>query len=1116
MKLTFGGGNERESIANGASLIANEPHNRKTSSHCKYSTYEILIANEFHLFAIAHNRLFRAFLAICLLAFLGLRPRPASAQSQSSPASAEQPLTTKSTDPFIIELYSTTVHFENDGTSERHLNVRVHVNTDVGAQQFKTLSFGYNASSGALALAYLRVRKPEGTVVEAKRDAVKDTPSAIAKDAPAFSDIRDVQIATPALAPGDTLDYEVVAKTLKPAAPGQFWYSHSFLTGTRVSDEELRIEVPTAHAIHIHWSPQFVPVVTMEGSEKIYSWKRISADTNSVSATAKEDGTQLKNPSPDVALTSFTDWPAVGKWFATNVQTSSAASPEITDKTQSLIASAKTDLDRIESLYDFVSKQIHLTQVNEDQTGYQIRDASKVLADGYGDTLEKSALLIAMLNVAGLHADLALMSSDGTFDADLPTPSVLEGALVSVATGSDTIWLDPAEPAMPFRLLAPNLRGKQALVASASVPPHFAGTPADPPFLSTQRVEISGRVTSLGTFTARIQYTLRGDNEYALRMAFYTAPKDQWKQVAQTMATLDGLRGEIVSVDPGDPTATHDPFVLNFTLSATDFLDWSQRQFLLALPLPAFGLPDAPSSPSKPVTLGSPLDVTTKLTLTLPVTDSARVPAGTATVRDYAEYHSTYNSQDNVVTAERSLKFLKREVPVARADDYAAFARAVVNDEGQGIAITNLIPDIPDDASVGDLMAAGGAALKDGKYSNALRLFKRVSDMDPKQPGLWNDLGLTQLQVGQFADAEASFRKQLAANPADESANNLLGVALFSEKQYDDAAAAFQKQISIKPLDASAHSSLGAVYIAQEKFQAAVAEMEKAAALSPDDAGVQIRLGEAYLGLNNLQSALKAFDKGAALSPTAAVENEIAFSLADYNVALDRAEQLAESALDKTEAQLGDLNLRGLTVQQVQAMASLAPIWDTVGWVYFREGRLEQAESYLAPAWRLEEQGSVGDHLGQIYEKRADKALAIRTYTLALAAGSAPSETRDRLQRLLGGSENSIDARVKRAMPDLVRMRTILLGKPTSNGKASFLFCLGAALDGTVVHDVEFLGGTEALASLSERIGTAKFPELFPANSKVRVVLRGVATCSAKTQSCDFVFERPSQLLTQR
>ncbi len=720
-------------------------------------------------------------------------------------------------------------------------------------------------------------------------------------------------------------------------------------------------------------------MITASGARKIYTWKRTEAQAAPLSAAA------AFSKSPDVILTSFATWQEAGKWIAALEAAAAKPSDAVAAKAQALIATQKTDTDKIEALYDFVAKQIRFVNVPFEQADFQPHDAATILSDGYGDGLDNCALLGALLNAAGFHTEVALLSSSAELNPDLPWPGALNHAILAVTAGKEVFWLDPSSDVLPFRMLLPNLRGKQALIVSTAVAPHFAATPLDLPFQSSQTVEITGRVSSLGRLVARIRYTLRGDNEVALRMAFEHTPQAQWKQVAQTMARLDGLQGEVTDAKPSNPTATRDPFTLDFILVNEGFLDWSQPKTVLALPLPTFGFPDAPENSASPIELGNSLDVTAKLTLTLPVNDTPQMPVGAGVTRDYAAYRSSYASQEHVITAERSLRFIAREVPASRRADYLAFAHAVEADESQAITVANIIPGVPDDATSGALMESGTAELKAGNNAKALQLFDAVAQINPQQKDLWRVLGLAQLGVGKYADAATSFRKQLAANPTDDTANNLLGVSLYDQKKYNDAAAAFQKQIALKPLDPNAYGYLGAVYIDQKRYDAALAQLEKAVVLDPDSAAVRLRLGEAYLATGKTENGLGAFDKAASLSPSALIWNQIAYDLAERNVALDRAEHYANLAVNSAEAALSHVDLRHLTNENFGDTVVLPAFWDTLGWVHFQQRRMKEAELLAASAWLLDQRGDEGYHLARIYEARGDKELAIRTYTLALA-----------------------------------------------------------------------------------------------------------------------------------
>jgi len=1060
---------------------------------------------------------FATIFAAAWVALFSLAPATAQAQSATPQKLAAGNPSSKSADPFVIEQYSTKVRFETDGTGEIQLRVRVKIANAAGVKQLHTLIFGYNAAHETFALAFLRITKPNGSVVQATPDAITkmidDQPAPVVKTAPGFTEIREVRVTVPPTVPGDTLSYEADTKIVKPAAPGEFWYSHSFLSGVTSPDEELQINLPAARAIHIKTAPHFSPTITTEGARTIYSWRQNGAQF--VPAHDSENNASpSKNKPPDIVLTSFTNWEAVGKWLAALERSAATAKPDIAAKAAALIAGQKTDADKIETLYDYAAKQIRLVNIPLAQSDFAPHDAAAILSDGYGDALDKCTLLAALVNAAGFHGDVALLPDASKLGADFPWPGALHHPMLTVAAGKDIFWMDPSSDVLPFRMLLPNLRGKRMLIASTSVTPHFAETPLDPPFLSAQTVEITGRVNSLGRLVARIRYTLRGDNEVALRMAFQSTPKAHWKDVAQTMATLDGFRGEVTDAKPSGPTATRHPFVLNFLLVNENFLDWSREKALLALPLPTFGLPDAPENAAKPIVLGSPLNVTTKLTLTVPVNDTAQTPVGAGVMRDYAAYRSSYSVEEHVITAQRTLRFIAREVPASRRADYLAFRRAVEADESQPLVVSNIIPGVPEDATSNELMESGTAELKSGENAKALELFEHVVPLNPQQKDLWRDLGLARLALGQFDGAAAAFRKQLAANPTDESAHTLLGIALYDEKKYDEAAAAFKQQIALKPLDPNAYAYLGAVYVDQKRFHAALEQLEKAVVLDPDSAPVQLRLAEAYLGMGNTASALGSFEKASSLSPSPLISNQIAYDLAEHNVALDRAERYANSAVGSTEAALNNVELGHLTTGELAATAELPAFWDTLGWVHFHQGRMNEAESLIHAAWLLDQRGDEGSHLARIYERRGQKELAIRTYFLALAAGGAPPEARTRLAKLLG-SEAGIDARAKRAVAELLRMRTIPLGNAAAaNGKAVFLVSLEAGPNGPVVRETKFLGGDDKLAAWGDRLRGAKFPSVLPPGTKARIALRGILDCPAKAATCHFVFDRPRDLLS--
>jgi hypothetical protein len=104
--------------------------------------------------------------------------------------------------------------------------------------------------------------------------------------------------------------------------------------------------------------------------------------------------------------------------------------------------------------------------------------------------------------------------------------------------------------------------------------------------------------------------------------------------------------------------------------------------------LPQIGLPDPPAAgATAPIQLGTPLDVQTSMTLHVPAGTEIQTPVGTAVTRDYASFISKYTGSKDEVVATRQIRFVKREIPADRAQDYNAFLHAVQNDAAQRIVL---------------------------------------------------------------------------------------------------------------------------------------------------------------------------------------------------------------------------------------------------------------------------------------------------------------------------------------------------------------------------------------------------------------------------------------------
>jgi Tfp pilus assembly protein PilF len=1027
-----------------------------------------------------------------------------------------------SQEAYVIEKMQTVYRFENDGTGRKEVTARIKVQSEAGVEQWGQIVMGYSSANERVEIPYVRVLKADGQVVTATADAVQDLSAPLQREAPVYTDYRQKHITVPGLRPGEVLEYNIVTVIHTPLAPGQFWMDYDFSKHEIVLDEELEINIVQGRVVEIKTKPGMDPKTSDENGRRIYRWtsshlERDDEDNDKKDSKKKRRPRSEPEP-PAVQMTTFSNWEEVGRWYASLERDRRQPSPEIRAKAAELTAGKKTDLEKIEALYDFVAANFRYISLSFGVGRYQPHAAADVLHNQYGDCKDKHTLLASLLEAEGFHASSVLINSSRKLDPNVPSPSQFDHVISLLPLGKDEIWMDTTTEVAPFRLLSFNIRKKQGLVIPAEGAPHLEETPANPPEPDRQMQELEGRVNEFGKLDAHVKVEVRGDTELFMRLLFRRVPNAKWEQLVKQINAVSGLSGDVSNLKVGDPAATKQPFVCEYQVSSANFYDWTKKKSELMVPLSQITLADADDDntapDAEPIQLGAPGEYIFRVKLEFPAKYVARAPLPFAMKRDYGQYQASYKVEGTTFTAERRLMMMERELPAARTSDYLAFRRAILADTAQHFSIDSTAagtPAVTADIKGDDLTEAANGALERGNFQVAVDLLKRATDADPKSKTAWINLGRAYMGLRETDKAIAAFQKQAEANPYDEYAYNSLGWAYTTERKYDDAAGAYQKAIEINPLSDYAHASLGSMYSEAKQYDKAVPELEKAVSLKSDNAFLQINLGNAYLNLGQDDKALTAFDRAVDISATPEVWNDIAYQLSLKKSHLDRAQQYSESAVAAVSAALRNATLDQLSQRDLGMVISLDANWDTLGWVYLGRGDLNKAEKYVAAAWILGQHGEVGDHLGQLYEKEGRKDEAVRQYAVAMSGLRPAPETRAHLAALVGDAK--VDATVAKYRDQLQVTRTIPLGKVAKEtGSAEFFLMLVASKDGTTVDSVKFISGDEKLKVFSEALRSAKIDMRFPDDTPTKIPSRGVLGCSKTTGDCSFVMLLPEDV----
>ncbi|MCU1308204.1 MAG: Tetratricopeptide repeat protein, partial [Acidobacteriaceae bacterium] len=1031
------------------------------------------------------------------------------------------------------------------------ITARFHVQTQAGVQQLGQLIFGYNSANEKLEVVYLRVRKPDGTVVNASADNFQDVPSQIEREAPSYTDYRERHVTVAALRPGDTLEYQIKTQIFSPLIPKHFWFEHTFNKEIISLDEQFEVNLPKDREVKLKNKPDFAPKITEQGDRKIYRWTSNYLKRESDEELKKKKRRQAREDYvPDIQLTTFHDWNELGSWYASLQKTQMDASPTLRAKVADLTRDLKTDEDKITAIYDFVAQEYRYVSLSFGVGRYQPHTAEDIFANKYGDCKDKHTLFSTMMKAAGYTVQPVLIGSSRKLDPDVPSPSQFDHVISLIQKKSadgkpeDVLWADTTTEIAPFGLLSYNIRKKKALLAALDGPSRLVETPADPPFPGKQDFTLEGSVSDLGKLKATVKGVFRGDTELAMRAVFRSVPQNKWKEVGQYVAYTSGIGGEVSEVKVENLTNTHVPLQISFEVSRPNFLLWSNKTSELELPLPRVGLSsggrdddetgDATKDDSdddadddakvtastktepkveKPIDLGSPYDLKITLKLALPAGYKLRTPVPISVKRDYAEYGSKYKVDGQTLTAERTMSTKMREIPPTRRADYLAFSRSVRADEQQKMHVESLnaasgTPELPKDIKTEELLDSARDAMQNQNYKVALSLLTRAAEKEPKNKQIWNMLGDAHMGLREFTQAEEAYRKQIANNAFDEFAYNNLARALWNQRRLEDAIQPYQKQLEINPLDRNAHASLGELYLELKKYPEAVEENEKAVSLDAENGFLHANLGRAYLGMKRDKEAIESFDKALELQPNPLLWNNIAYELANNGSNLDRAQQYAESAVSSVASSLRNVSVDRLSMRDMAGVMALGSYWDTLGWVAFKRGDIEKAEKYIRASWYLTQGGEVGDHLAQISEKKGRKDDAVRLYAEALSGNRPVNETKDRLAALIGDKKKTSDI-VEMHRADLSKERTYSLGKLLNKSvTADFLVVLSPGK----VEGVKFISGSDELKSYSAKLDALNFGNIFPDETPTKIVRRGNVSCTASSGECIFVLMQPETI----
>jgi len=262
---------------------------------------------------------------------------------------------------------------------------------------------------------------------------------------------------------------------------------------------------------------------------------------------------------------------------------------------------------------------------------------------------------------------------------------------------------------------------------------------------------------------------------------------------------------------------------------------------------------------------------------------------------------------------------------------------------------------------------------------NAVATFREIAETDPDAAGRAHAQIIDALRAGKdFAGAEKEANAALQKYP-DDRVVKVVAATVETDLGHFSKAEALLKSLLDGKNDRETWVSLAQLYEKQKNFTEMAKAIDQAETLSKTDdekENIYFLRGAMFERQKKYEPAEAEFRKALKLNPdSASALNYLGYMLADRNMRLPEALEMIKKAVD----------------QEPNNSAFL----DSLGWVYYRMNRLDDAEAQLR---RSLERGSrdptVHEHLGDVFSSQEKLKEAINQWERSIREwqSNAPSE----------------------------------------------------------------------------------------------------------------------------
>ena len=584
------------------------------------------------------------------------------------------------------------VRLEADGRATRTYRQVVQILTPDAAKEQAERSYGWGPETERFRLNWIRVVRPDGTVVSDGPAQQQEADVPVAMGDPVYSQRKRLRVSMANVAPGTLLDYSSTIEDTKVWIPGDFATSWSLHMAAPVRRSRFILDAPATMALHLEQLNLPAPAkVERRNGRIIRTW----AAQDLPHIKPQQFSTDTGSKYASVAVSGPVTWEMVGRWYGGLARDRYVLDDSGRAELARRVAAAASALDTLRAVHKWVAQDIRYVSVSLGLGGYQPRTPAEVVRTGFGDCKDKATLFVAALRTLGMRAAPVLLSSYAGVNDTLPSLGSFDHVIARVEGTSGPTYVDLTASYTPYGELPRSEEGGLAVVVRPEGPVEVVHLPRSPVSAHLSRSVLVGTIDTTGRVQGVWTTEARGGEAAGLRSSYARAfDSTERAQIGRNILQSMFQGGKVDSLVLFDGNDLEAPVMIRMYFSGARVLRRSGRGWILPNPLGTMEtLENSAEAVERDIERDgarwAAIDLaavsgnsTTELSAEyhLPAGWRMQVPPDIQIDGEFGQYSVAYTFADGVFRATRRMVGKRGALPPSRVEALTAFLREVAAD----------------------------------------------------------------------------------------------------------------------------------------------------------------------------------------------------------------------------------------------------------------------------------------------------------------------------------------------------------------------------------------------------------------------------------------------------